>query len=229
MTTTSTYNFNPAASDLTLNAFARCGIKRTEITAQHMADAVLESNLIQVELSARLPNLFAKEDYSQALTEGTATYTLPSRFLAFQAVWLSSSNGGVSTDRLIFPYGAIDYAAIADKTQQGSPTSYYLSTVVPPTITLWPVPDDTATYTLNAYILRQFQDASLVSGYTVDVAYRALDVWVAKLAHRLARIYAQDKEILRKSDADEAWAIFATLDQEKVPIYINAAIGGYYS
>lgn len=228
MAATGTYAYNPAISDLTLSAFARIGIRRTELTAQHMADAAQESNLIQVELSARLPNLFAKEDYSQSLTEGTATYTLPSRLLAFQAIWISSSNGGVSTDRLIYPYSAFEYAAIADKTQQGSPTSYYLSTVVPPQITLWPVPDDTATYTLRAYILRQFQDASLVSGYTLDVPYRALDVWTAKLAHRLSRIYAPDKEVLRKADADEAWAVFATLDQEQVPLYINVATMGYF-
>lgn len=228
MASTATYNFNPAISDLTLSAFARIGIRRTELTAQHMADAAQESNLIQVELSARLPNLFAKEDYTQALTESTATYTLPSRFLAFQAAWITTTVDDVSTDRLIFPYSAYEYAAIADKTQEGSPTAYYLSTVVPPQITLWPVPDGNATYSLKGYVLRQFQDASLASGYTLDVPYRALDVWVAKLAHRLSRMYAPDKEVLRKADADEAWAVFATLDQEKVPIYINAAIGSYF-
>jgi Trk K+ transport system NAD-binding subunit len=51
---------------------------------------------------------------------------------------------------------------------------------------------------------------------------------VAKLAHRLARIYAPDKEMLRKADADEAWAVFATTDQEAVPIYFSMNTGGYY-
>ena len=229
MTTTSLYNFNPAASDLMLAAFERVGLRGPELTAQHLATAFRESNLVQVELGNRLPNLFAKETYTQALTESTATYTLPSRMLAFQAAWITTTSGGVSTDRLIFPYSAFEYAAIADKTQEGSPTSYYLNTVVPPEITFWPVPDGTATYTFKCYMLRQFQDVSLKSGYTVDVAYRALDVWVAKLAHRLARTYAQPLEAMRKADAEEAWAVFATTDQEQVPIYLNAAIGRYYS
>lgn len=228
MATTGTYDFNPAASDLTLTAFERIGIRATEVTAMHMASALRESNLVQVELSNRLPNLFAKETYSFGLTSGTATYTLPSRLLAFQAAWLSTTTGSTSTDRLIFPYSAYEYAAIANKTQEGPPTAYYLNTVVPPQITFWPVPDDASTYTFRCYMLRQFQDANIKNGYTVDVAYRAIDAWVAKLAHRLARIYAQPLEAQRKADADEAWAVFATTDQEQVPIYINAAIGGYY-
>ena len=228
MATTSTYAFNPAASNLTLSAFARIGIRRTEITAQHMADAEQESNLIQVEISNRLPNLFANELYTQALTASTATYTLPSRMLAFQAAYLTTTSGGVSTDRLIFPFSAYEYAAIADKTQEGPPTTYYLNTIVPPEITFWPVPDDNATYTFKARILRQLQDASLRNGYTADVPYRCLDTWVAKLAHRLARIYAPDKEQLRKADADEAWAVFATTDQEQVPLYINPYTASYF-
>lgn len=194
-----------------------------------MADAEQESNLIQVEISNRLPNLFANELYSQALTAGTATYVLPSRLLAFQAAYITTTSGGVSTDRLVFPYSAFEYAAIADKTQEGSPTSYYLNTIVPPEITFWPVPDDSATYTFKARILRQLQDASLRSGYTVDVPYRCLDTWVAKLAHRLARIYAPDKEAIRKADADEAWAVFATTDQEAVPTYLNLSTGSYFN
>lgn len=228
MSTTGLYTFNPAASSLTLQAFARCGIRRTEVTAQHMADADSESNLVQVELSNRLPNLFAVEDYSQVLTSGVRTYTLPSRLLAFQSTYLTTSTAGVDQDRLIFGYSAYEYSAIADKGQQGPPTTFYLNTIVPPQITFWPVPDDNSTYTFKAKMLRQFQDASLKSGATLDVPYRALDVWVAKLAHRLARIYAPDKEAMRKADADEAWAVFATTDQEAVPTYINCQIGGYY-
>lgn len=228
MTSSGTYGFSPAASNLTLSAFARIGIRRTEITAQHMADAEQEANLTQVEMGNRLPNLFSKETYTQVLTESTATYTLPSRLLAFQSAYLTTTSGGVSTDRLIWGFSAFEYSAIPNKTQEGPPTAFYLNTIVPPEITFWPVPDGNATYTFKCIMLRQFQDASLVSGYTVDVAYRALDAWVAKLAHRLARIYAPDKEAIRKADADEAWAVFATTDQERVPMYISINTGNYY-
>lgn len=228
MATTGTYAYNPAASNLTLSAFARIGIRRTEITAQHMADAEQEANLTQVEISNRVPNLWANELYTQTLTAGTATYVLPPRLVAFQAAYMTTTTGGVSTDRLIFPYSALEYAAIPDKTSQGQPTTYYLNTLIIPEISFWPVPDANATYTFKARLLRQIQDASLISGASVDMPYRWLDVFVAKLAHRLARIYAQPLEAQRKQDAEEAWAVAATTDQEDVPIYLLPAMSGYW-
>jgi len=228
MTTTGTYSYNPVASSLTLSSFARIGIRRTELTAQHLADAEQEANLVQVEISNRIPNLFANELYSQALTSGTETYTLPSRLVAFQAAYLATTSGGVTVDRLLFPLSAYEYASLADKDAEGPPTSYYLNTIVPPEITFWPVPDDNATYTFKVRMLRQLQDASLISGATLDMPYRWLDVWVAKLAHRLSRVYARDLEQQRRADAEEAWTIAATTDKEQVPIYFNASLSAYW-
>lgn len=229
MTTTGTYGFNPAGSDLVLSAFARIGIRRTEITAQHMVDADRESNLTQVEISNRVPNLWANELYTQVLTAGTAAYTLPSRLVAFQVAYITTTLGGVSTDRLVYAYSAFEYGAIPNKTQQAPPTSYYLNTVVPPEITFWPVPDDNATYTFKARILRQIQDTGLSNGTTIEMPYRWLDVFVAKLACRLARIYAPDREAMRKQDAAEAWSVAATTDQEQVPMYIlPTSISSYW-
>ncbi len=93
---------------------------------------------------------------------------------------------------------------------------------------MWPVPDDSATYVLKLRVCRQIQDVSLVSGTTLDLPYRWLDVFVADLAHRLSRIYAPDKEMLRKQDSVDAWANAATEDQEKVPLYIQPQMGYLY-
>ena len=214
---------------MALSAFARIGIRRTEVTAQHMTDADTESNLVQVELSNRVPNLWLDELYTQALTASTATYTLVARLVAFQAAFVTTTSGGVSTDRLIFPLSVFEYSAIADKTQEGPPTSYWLNMQTTPQITFWPVPDTAATYTFKARQLRQVQDASLVSGTTLDMPYRWIDVFVAKLAHRLSRIYAPALEAQRRLDGEEAWSIAATTDQEHVPIYIiPTGVAGYF-
>lgn len=220
MTTSGLYSYNPAAGNLALSAFARIGIRRTEITAQHMADAEQEANLVQVEISNLLPNLWLDELYTQALSEGVATYTLPSRLVAFQAPAIRLSSGGVDTDRLIFAFSTYEYQAIPNKSQEGPPTAYWLSMLTTPEITFWPVPDADDTYTFRVRMLRQVQDASLSNGITADMPFRALDMFVAKLAHRLARIYARDLEPQRKMDAQEAWNIFATTDKEQVPTYL---------
>lgn len=211
-----------------LTAFGRIGIRRTEITAQHLADAENEANLVQVTLANRQPNLWTDELYTQVLTESTATYTLSARLIAIQAAYLTTTSGGVSTDRLIWPYSTFEYAALPDKTQEGPPTAYWYNRLATPEISLWPVPDGDATYTLKLRVCRQIQDVGLSSGTTLDLPYRWLDVFVADLAHRLSRIYAQPLEAARKADSVEAWANAATEDQERVPMYISMNIGGYY-
>lgn len=229
MTSTSTYGFNPAASSLMLVAYGRCGIRRTEVTMQHLADADVEANLVQVELSSRQPNLWRSELYTQALTEGDGSYDLPARMIAIQACYLTSTeSGGTSVDRVLYPYSTVEYAAIPDKATEGPPVAFWYNRQITPTVTLWPVPDGEQTYTLNFRILSQIQDVSLANGLTLDMPYRFLDVFVAKLAHRLSRIYAPDKEVLRKQDAEEAWVVAAIEDQERVPLFIGGSFGAYW-
>lgn len=228
MATTGTFAFNPATSGLMLSAFARIGIRRTQVTSEHMADADVESNLVQVDMANRQPNLWTDELYEIPLIQGTATYALPARMIAIQAAYISIDSNGVTTDRILWPLSTFEYASLPDKTTQAPPTSYWYNRQITPEITLWQVPDHTDTYTLKLRILHQIEDASLVGGTTLEMPYRFLDVFVAKLAHRLARIYAPDKEALRKADADEAWMVAATQDQEDVPMYIAPGLNGYY-
>ena len=212
-----------------LTAFGRIGIRRTEITAQHMDDANTEANLVQVKLANLQPNLWTDVLYPINLVQGTATYTLDSSLIAIQAAYLTTTSGGTSTDRIMWPYSTFEYSAIPDKTQQAPPTSYWYNRLIVPQISLWPVPDGNATYVLNLRVCKQIQDVSLSSGTTLNLPYRWLDVYVADLAHRLSRIYAPDKEAMRKQDAAEAWANAATEDQERTPIYfVPTGVMGYF-
>lgn len=235
MTSTATYAFDPASSNLVLVAFGRIGIRRTEITAQHLSDADTEANLLQVKLANRQPNLWKSELFTQVLTPGTATYTLQRRLIAIQSAYLTITSGtgptAVAIDRVIWPLSTSEYAAIPRKTQQAAPTSYWYDRQITPQITLWPVPNapSATTYTLNLRALSQIQDVGLRGGATLDMPYRWLDVFVADLAHRLSRIYAPDKEAARKADAVEAWAEAANEDQERVPLYISPALQGYWN
>lgn len=173
--------------------------------------------------------------YTQALTAGTATYTLPARMIAIQAAYLSIDNGSV-TDTILWPLSTYEYSALPDKTASAVPNSYWYNRQITPQITLWPVPDTDAEYTLNLRILRQIQDASLSGGTTLDLPYRWLDAWVSALAARLADLYP-DQLIKSKgpnavqdlwAKAERAWTIAATEDQERVPLYLQPATGYLY-
>jgi len=230
MTSSGTYAFAPSIGDLTLNAFARIGLRRPELQQQHFADAAMEANLLQVEFSNRGPNLWKTELYSVSLVQGTASYTLLPRFLAPMAVYMTTAPGGSGApfDRVLGPLSTFEYAALPDKTVQAPPTSYWYERLETPVIWLWPVPDGSATYTLNFQMLSQPQDASIPSGVTPDVPYRWFDAFAAALAARLAAIYKPEMEVVRAAAAERAWQIAAKEDIEYVPMFLIPGTSGYF-
>lgn len=200
---------------------------------QHLTDAATEANLLQVAISNQQPNLWRSEVYDITLTEGDEAYDLPARMIAVQDIYLTTTTSGgssTSTDRLLFPMSLYEYDAQPNKTTQAPPTTYVVFKTIPtPTIKFWQVPDGNATYTAHVRLLSQVQDASQVSGTSLDLPYTYLDVYVAGLAHRLSRIYAPDKEMLRKQDYMEALAAAQSTDtQDSVSMYVMPMFSGYY-
>jgi len=153
---------------------------------------------------------------------------LPTRMLSTMAVYLNTDTGnGNSFDRILWPISTYEYAALPNKEQQAPPTSYWYSREITPVMTVWPVPDDNATYTLKVRILSQMQDAKAQNGINPQIPFRWFDAFTAALAARLAAIYKPELEDKRKVDAERAWQIAAKEDTEAVPVYFIPMLGGY--
>lgn len=227
MPTSDTYDFNPAIGTMTLSAFARCGVRRTELTPQHMQDAYLEANYLQSDWSADGIIWWTVERVDQALTASAPTYGLPTNTVSVLDVFVSPNSGTSGQNRLIMPFSRTDYASLANPTQEGFPTSYWYDRALTPTITLWPVPDDATTYLMSYYVYTQPEDAVLRAGGKAAVPYWWLNAYVADLAHRLSRIYAPALEQQRKADRDEAYAR-ACKQVEPAPMYITPGLAGYF-
>ena len=222
--TSDTFNFNPPIGTLTLNAFARCQIRRTMLTSQHMEDAFLECNLLQADWSADGIIWWTVALVQQPLTLGAPTYAIPRNTISVLDVYISP--GATGLNRLIMPFGRTDYASLAAPNQRGFPTSFWFDRALQPTITLWPVPDHTF-YTMSYYIYTQPEDADLRNGQNAAVPYWWLNAYTADLAHRLSRIYAPALEQLRKADRDEAYQR-ASKQVETAPLYIQPGLAGYF-
>lgn len=227
MATSDTYNFAPAIGSMALNAFARCGVRRTEITPQHMDDVYMEANFLQSDWSADGPLFWTVELVQQPLTFGSATYGIPRNTIMVMDVYISPNNGQSGQNRLILPFSRTDYASLADPTETGFPTSYWFDRALEPTITLWPSPDNSTTYMMSYYIYTQPEDAVLRGGGQAAIPYWWLNAYVADLAHRLSRIYAPNLEPQRKMDKDEAY-MRACKQVENAPIYITPGLAGYF-
>lgn len=203
-------------------------MRRPEILAEKIQDGYRELNLAMVKFSNLQPNLWTSEQQTVALVAGTSTYTLPARSVMILSCFIRTGTGTSQNDRLIFPISEYEYASYPNKQDQGFPSVFWLNRQITPTLTFWLVPDATTTYTAYLQVVRQVQDANLPLGETPDLPYRWLDAITAELSYRLSRIYAPDKEQMRKADANEAWAVAATNDVENVGLTIQPGIGDYY-
>lgn len=228
MASSNTYSFDPAFSSVVLAAYARCQIRRPALTQEHFIDAGNEGNFLLSQWSSLQPLLWKSELIEQVLTEGTATYALPKRVVMVLIAYISTDSGDNEIDRVIGPLSTVEYASLPNKDVQATPTTYWFDRKITPEITFWQVPDGGGPYTAKMRCVTQVQDVSTPSGVTLDIPYRAIDAFVAGLAHRLARIHKPELEAVRKQDAMEAWNVFSNNDVENVPTYIAPQLGGYY-
>jgi hypothetical protein len=227
MTATGTYAWNPAAGDIVLNAFGMLQIRRHELTAAHLDDARFQANMLGVDISNRNPERWLYELQSITLSS-SATYTLESRTISVTTAVISIPD---EYDRAIGPMSAADYTVIAQKDITAPPASYWFSLTAPPTITLWPVPDDdliAAGGLLKLMTFRQTQDVDLTNGQSIDCPYRFLDAFTTGLAARLAEYYRPEKEDKLNARYEQKISRAIKRDQEQVNISILPSFHGYY-
>ena len=182
----------------------------------------------------RQVNLWKVDQVEVTLVSGQATYDVDPTTVMILDAWIATDSGQYESDTYITPISRTEYASMSNKMTPGRPTTYWFDRLISPTITLYPVPNQTG-YTLKYFRCRQIQDANLAGGETPDVQSLWMDWLVAGLAHRLSRSYGPNDVALalqlekqRKADADEAWTIAATQNVENVPVTLAPRISSYY-
>ncbi len=229
MTSSGTYDFALSNGEGVLAALERVQIRAPSIRQEHMYSARRELNLLFSELANRQVNLWKVELITLALTQGTATYSVPGRVVMILDSYRSINSGSTDqTNIYTTPISRTEYASYATPQTQGPPIVFWFDRLISPTVTFYPTPDGNGPYQWNYYACTQMQDANLPSGETPDVPYRALDMLVAGLAYRMARIYAPALEAVRKADYDLAWNFFGAQDTENVNVSIQPAVSAYY-
>lgn len=227
MATSNSYNFSLTNAEIVQSAYSLIQVRRPELLAENLIDARVQLNLMLSSWSNMQVNLFNVELVSVPLIQGTAVYTVDSKVVMILDAYISFNNSDTS-DRLIFPISRTEFASYPDKVAQGVSSVFWYDRTLTPTVTLWLVPDQTSTYTLNYYAVTQNQDANLPNGEMPAVPYRWLDAMVSGLAARLAKIYKPELAQAMKLEAKEAWDIAATQDVENVDLVVAPQLENYY-
>lgn len=244
MVSSGTTAFNPAASELILNAFSRCGKSGAILNPEMLRQAAVEANLLNVEWVNRGYNLWKQETLqfpsNSTLTPGTFQYALPATTIMVTLAWIETGTAPNTVDRVMGPLSAVEYKSITNKLQSGPPTSYWYDRQIIPLMNLWPVPDSALPYTAFCQAFTQIQDVVLPGGVTLDAPYRFLDAFTGGLAERLAVHYAPERLGTRGDPArgipgqglagaaERAWQFATTQDVENRPLVIIPDCSSYY-
>ena len=137
----------PALPEIFEEAFERAGLEMR--SGYDLKQARRSLNLITLEWQNRGLNLWTIEAGTQALTAGTATYTLPADTIDVIELTLRTGSGVNQTDTNVERISVSTYSQQTNKNTQGRPTQAFIQRLATSTTaTVWPVPDSVDTYTL---------------------------------------------------------------------------------
>lgn len=219
MTTSGTSAFNLDLTEIVEEAFERVGSEMR--TGYDLKTARRSLNLLFADWANRGINMWTFEQGTQVLTPGTATYNLPADTVDLMEHVIRTGAGSASTqaDLTITRISVSTYATIPNKLQQARPIQIWIERLNTPRFTVWPVPDNSQTYTLVYWRLRRIQDAG--GGVnTMDMPFRFIPCMIAGLAYYLAMKVPGGLERLQilKAQYDEAWELASAEDREKAAI-----------
>jgi len=221
MTTSGTSTFNLDFAEIAEEAFERAGLELR--SGYDMKSARRSLNLLCAEWANLGLNLWTVASGSIVLTPGQAVYTsadgVPTEMVDLIEHVLRTNNAGQNTDITMNRISVSDYANIPTKTVQGRPLQIYVNRQISPTLTVWPVPDSSTTYTLVYWYLRRIQDTGASAANTADIPYRFLPALIAGLAYYVAlkNPEAADRIQMLKGFYEEQFQLAASEDRDRAP------------
>jgi hypothetical protein len=174
-------------------------------------------------------NLWTLDTGTVTLSPSTATYSLPVDTVDLLDHVVRTGSGTTQIDINITRISSSTYLSIPNKNATGRPIQVWinrlsgatdaLGATVNPTITVWPTPDNSTTYTFVYTRLKRMQDAGNgVNGQ--DIPFRFLPVLVAGLAYYLSMKLpgADARSVALKAVYEEEWQRAADEDREKAAV-----------
>jgi hypothetical protein len=202
-------------------AFADAGLTPQMVEAEHLTVAIQCIRRLQIEWVNRGVNQFMVTEESQSLVVGDESFIAPSGTIDILTAVYRQNGQDVQVSAL----SRIDYLSINDKTSGGNPLNYFVDkTSLPPTIFLWPVPDQSG-LSLVYYRIKLMQDFVNFTN-TPDMTILFIDALISGLAYRLASIYGTGREDRLKAQYEEAYAYAFERDGDNASLVLMPRLGG---
>jgi hypothetical protein len=216
MATSGSRDFDLDVAEIIEEAYERCGLElRTGYDAR---SARRSMNLMFADWANRGLNLWTVKQGTQALTQGTATYTFTADYTDLLDVVVRRSGTDFELSRM----SRSEYLNTPNKTTQGRPSQFYYNRQVSPEVTLWPTPEN-STDTLVYYYVQRIEDVDALVN-TTDAPFRFLPCMVAGLAYYIAMKKAPERVQLLKVVYEEEFQRAADEDEDRVALKLQPSV-----
>ena len=205
----------PDLPEIFEEAYERAGLEMR--SGYDLKTARRSLNLLTLEWQNRGLNLWTIEPGTITLASGTDTYTFPADTVDVIEMTLRTGSGTNQVDQNVERVSVSTYSQQTNKNTTGRPVQAFIRRLATSTtVTLWPVPDSTDSYTLAYYRLRGIESISSGVTGTADMPPRFVPCLVAGLAYYISmkRPEVADRVSALKQEYEFQFELAAGEDRE---------------
>jgi hypothetical protein len=212
-------DFELDVSDYIEEAFERCGLEVK--TGYDLKTAKRSLNLMFADWANRGLNQWTITQRTQALTQGTANYTLGADVIDVLSMVVRRSDSDLSMSRV----SRDAYLSINSKDTQARPSQFFVDRQVTPVIKIWPTPEN-STDVLVYDSLTRIDDADTFTN-TVDIPFRFYPCLAAGLAYYLSIKKAPERIQVLKTIYDEEFDKAQAEDRDRASFSVSPNLQFY--
>ena len=212
-------DFELDVSDYIEEAFERCGLEVR--TGYDLKTAKRSLNLMFADWANRGLNQWTITQRTQALTQGTSSYTLGADVIDVLSMVIQRSSSDLAMSKI----SRDTYINIPSKTTQARPTQFFVDRQVTPVIKIWPTPEN-STDVLYYDALTRIDDADNFTN-TLDVPFRFYPCLAAGLAYYISIKKAPDRVTMLKAMYDEEFLRAQTEDRDRASFSVSPNLQFY--
>jgi hypothetical protein len=228
MATSNSKDFELDVAEYIEEAFERCGLELR--TGYDLESARRSLNLLLAEWANRGLNQWTVKQNTIPMVQGTASYNLdstnPTSVIDVLDCFVRETVSGTTTDLPLNRMSRAEYANLATKSTTGKPNQFVMDKQITPTITIWPVPDKSSTYTVYVNVLTRMDDADTAAD-TMQIPFRFYPCLAAGLAYYMALKRAPEKVQLLKALYEEEFQRAMSQDEERASFRVSPYLRSY--
>lgn len=221
-------DFELDVADYVEEAFERCGLELR--TGYDLKTATRSLNLMLAEWANRGLNQWTVAQKTIPMVADTTVYdvdsTNPTATIDVLDVFIRETIGGTATDVPLSRMSRAEYSNVATKSTTGKPNQFYVNKLLSPTITVWPAPDKSSTYTVYVNALTRMDDAD-AGANTMQVPFRFYPCLAAGLAYYIALKKAPDRVQMLKALYEEEFDRALSQDEERASFRVSPDLRNY--